>query len=85
MFIQKTVWFQKFPPKESCSCQFCKRNRKDCNKDVFVCGVFLDFRKAFETVNHNILIAKRNHHERKGITLDWFQLKTTNSREQYFF
>ena len=71
MFIQKAAWFQKFPPKESCSDQFCKRNRKDCNKDVFVCGVFLDFRKAFDTVNHNILITKRNHHERKGITLDW--------------
>ena len=51
-------------------------------KDKFACGVFLDFQKTFDTVNHNILIAKLNHYEIRGITLDWFQSYLTNRKQQ---
>ena len=35
--------------------------------------VFLDFQKAFDTINHKILIAKHNHYGMRGMTLDCFQ------------
>ena len=39
---------------------------------LFTCGIFLDLRKAFETVNHSILLKKFNHCGIRGIINDWF-------------
>ena len=39
----------------------------------FVIGVYLDFSKAFDTVNHKIMLQKLNHYGIRGNALDWFE------------
>ena len=48
------------------------------NKEI-TCGLFLDFSKAFDTVNHQILLSKLYKY---GIQLAWFSDYLTN-RYQY--
>ena len=42
------------------------------NQRLLSCGVFIDLKKAFETVNHDILLDKLNHYGSRGIINDWF-------------
>ena len=47
-----------------------------------VIGVFIDFKKAFDTVNHKILFKKLYYYGIRGNTLKWFESYLTN-RSQY--
>ena len=47
------------------------RNALDDGK--YTCGLFLDFQKAFDTVNHKIILSKLEHYGIRGIPLELFQ------------
>ena len=53
--------------------------RKAIDNSLYSCGIFsLDFSKAFDTINHSILLQKL-----EWLPLAWFESYLTNSRKQY--
>ena len=47
--------------------------RKAIDNNLYTCGVFLDFSKAFDTLNPKILLGKLDAYGIRGIPLNWFQ------------
>ena len=56
--------------------KFCIEEKK------YGCGIFIDLKKAFDTVNHNILLKKLEHYGVRGTSLNWFSSYLTN-RSQF--
>ena len=55
---------------------------EEINQNNLVAGVYLDLSKAFDTVDHKILLEKLKHYGVRGGALGWFTNYLTN-REQY--
>ena len=56
--------------------------RSALDNDKTVCGIFVDLQKAFDTVNHEILIEKLNYYGIRGPANSWFK-SYLNNRKQF--
>ena len=57
---------------------FCEKIYSAFNQDKFSIAVFIDLKKAFDTVDSEILLKKLEHYGIKSIELDWFKSYLSN-------
>ena len=61
---------------------FIEKVTQAIDKHSHMLGIFLDFSKAFDTINHKILLKKLYHYGIRGKALEWFRSYLSN-RQQY--
>ncbi len=74
-----------FRPKHSTTdaiAELVNKVTKNFENKSYTIGTFLDLSKAFDTINHDILIHKLEHYGIRGLALKWFQNYLSN-RKQY--
>ena len=64
------------------SSKLLNKIKETIDNKKYGCGIFIDLRKAFDTVNHEILLRKLEHYGIRGMAQNWFKYYLTN-RKQY--
>ena len=60
--------------------EITEKIKESIDSGKFGCGIFIDLRKAFDTVNHGILFKKLEHYGVRGMLLEWFRSYLTDRK-----
>ena len=61
--------------------EITEKVRKALDSGKFACGIFVDLQKAFDTVNHEILLMKLDHYGLRGTSNSWFKSYLDNRKQ----
>ena len=59
---------------------FCNSSTSIDNNEITI-GIFVDLAKAFDTVNHDILLSKLYHYGIRGTAYQWFKSYLINRHQ----
>ena len=55
--------------------------RKALDNKKLACGIFIDLKKTFDTVNHDILLKKLSYYGIRGLSNEWFKSYLTDRNQ----
>ena len=61
--------------------EITEKIRKALDAGDLACGIFIDLQKAFDTVNHDILLNKLEHYGLRGTSNCWFKSYLSNRKQ----
>jgi hypothetical protein len=71
--LEKLMYKRLIKSTEHAVIELVDKVSKTIDKGEYTIGIFLDLSKAFDTINHKILIKKLEHYGIQGITQLWFK------------
>ena len=79
-FIYQLVWLPDNSNTSDAVIEFLDCIYSSLDKKQSTIAVYLDFSKAFDTVNHEILMSKLQHNGLRGVMLCWFKSYMSNRK-----
>ena len=84
-FYEKQFGFRKKYSTNHALLSIVEGIREKLDNKTFVCGVFIDLEKAFDTVNHKILLKKLEHYGIRGVANEWFASYLSSRKQKVKF
>ena len=82
LLYESQYGFRKLHSTELAALEFTDKISQEMDAKKIPFSIFLDLSKAFDTLDHNVLLSKLNYYGIKDTALDWFKSYLTN-RTQY--
>ena len=76
------VLFRKFHSTETATCYFLENVKSLLDQGGFVTAVFLDLKSAFDTINHDVLVAKLTNFNFSNSALCWMKSYLSDRKQQ---
>ena len=58
-----------------------KNMRQTLDEGYIGCGIFVDLQKAFDTLDHEVLLSKLDYYDIRGISNNWFKSYISNHKQ----